>query len=372
VPDKPLKTARRYASRSSAVNRYADSTEETGDSPVGLKRYLRMGLNSVLNRYGFEIVASRLLYEWQKYPRKVSSYKQTPLPEEASSYLVQGNPRLRELQERYSSFNSEVMAPFVWTDSYVRPDDMLYFRGDNAYVWQLRGRNMNELGYALATYYVKSIDKLNLLQRLEEDELFGNYSFLVDDTLVSRDLLDSISEIYFLERHLGISSLDDLTVLDIGAGYGRLAHRMLNALPNISQYLCADAFAISSFICEYYLRYRNLEHRAEIAPIYEIEDLLRNRNVDIAVNIHSFSECRLSAIEWWLSILAKYNVKNFMVVPNPPELRTNDGVDFGDMIEKHGYRMIARDPKYRDPVVQQYAINPSNYYLFELHKNDSA
>ena len=55
-----------------------------------------------------------------------------------------------------------------------------------------------------------------------------------------------------------------------------------------------------------------------------------------------------------------------MIVPNPPELRTSDGIDFGNIIEKHGYKMIAKDPKYRDPIVQKYAINPSYYYLFEL------
>lgn len=339
---------------------------------MGLKRYLHVVLDTILNRYGFEIVASHLLYDWQKSPKTIPSYRLTPLPEGASSYLVQGNPRLRELQEGYSTFNSEVTVPFVWTDSHVGPEDMLYFRGDNAYVWQLRGWNMNEMGYALATYYAKSIDKFSLLESLEEDDLFGNYSFFVDDTLVSRDLLDSVNEIYFLEKHLGISSLNDITVLDIGAGYGRLAHRMLNALPNISHYLCTDAFAISSFICEYYLQYRNLENRANIVPLYEIEDVLRDRTVDIAVNIHSFSECRISAIEWWLSILAKYNVKYLMVVPNPLELQTNEGFDFGNIIEKHGYRMIAIEPKYRDPVVQKYAINPANYYLFELHKNTSA
>ena len=160
--------------------------------------------------------------------------------------------------------------------------------------------------------------------------------------------------------------------MDIGSGYGRLAHRMLNALPNVAQYICTDAFAISSFICEYYLRYRNLESRAKVVLLDEIEDVFRNKTIDIAVNIHSFSECHTSAIEWWLSILAKYEVKNLMVVPNPLELRTNDGVDFGNIIEKHGYRMIAKDPKYTDLVVQKYAISPSNYYLFELRQDKSA
>jgi hypothetical protein len=333
---------------------------------MGLMGSLRAVIKSLLNRYGFDIVDSRILYDWQKQIKVESSFIKSQLPNEATNYLVKDNPRLKELHNRYSIFNNEVTACSVWTDSYVSQDDILYFRGDNAYVWQLRGSNMNELGYALATYYIKTIDKFDLLNKLEEDDLFGNYSFLIGNKVVSRDLLDSINEIYFLERHLNISSSENINILDIGSGYGRLAHRMLHALSNVSQYLCTDAYAISSFICEYYIRYRKLERRAKVVALDKIEDALKNVNIDIALNIHSFSECKKSAINWWINILAKYKVKYLMIVPNHPELKTNDGVDFSSIVEMHGYRMIAKEPKYNDPVVHKYAIIPSTYFLYEL------
>ena len=78
---------------------------------------------------------------------------------------------------------------------------------------------MDIMAYALTTYYVKSIDKLGLLDQLVEDDYFGNFTFLVDNKKISRDLLDSITEIYFLEKHLNVSSLVGLKVLDIGAGH---------------------------------------------------------------------------------------------------------------------------------------------------------
>jgi len=338
---------------------------------MGLKTYLRKALNSVLKRYDYEIMESRQLYEWQKYPEAQPSYRQSRLPKEATDYLQQNNPRLQDLQARYTIFNNEVTAPLVWTDAHVRPDDILYFRGDNAYVYQLRGPNMNIMAYALTTFYVKSIDKLRLLELLEEDDFFGNFTFRIDNRLMSRDLLDSIMEIYFLEKHLSLSLSKDMTILDIGAGYGRLAHRMVGALPNIQNYLCTDAVAISSFISEYYLRFRSIEGRAKVVPLDEIENTLRNRSVNIAVNIHSFSECRISAIDWWLSLLEKHRVKYLMIVPDSGNhggelLLTNDGKDFGEVIEKHGYKLVAKDPKNRDPVVQKYAINPTYHYLFEL------
>ncbi len=336
---------------------------------MGMKSYLRDAVNLLLKRYGYEVIKSRLLYEWQQHPPQTEpTYnRHSQLPKQATSYLQQNNPRLRDLQARYSAFDGEVTAPLLWKADLVRPDDILYFRGDNAYVWQLRGRNMNPIAYTLATYYVKSIDKLGLLEVLKEDDFFGNFTFSVDNRLVSRDLLDSIIEIYFLEKHLNGFSCKDLSVLDIGAGYGRLAHRMVCALPNIAEYLCTDAFPTSTFISEYYVRFRNLENKVKVVPLDEVEQMMQERAVNVAINSHSFSECRISAIEWWLSLLRRYSVRYLMIVPNPGQLLwTNDGKDFGGAIEKHGYKLLIKEPKYGDIVVQKYAMNPTYHYLFEL------
>jgi hypothetical protein len=57
-----------------------------------------------------------------------------------------------------------------------------------------------------------------------------------------------------------------------------------------------------------------------------------------------------------------------MIVPNTGDrLLTHEGFDFSGVIERQGYRLLAKEPKYRDPVVQQYGLNPSYYFLFELH-----
>lgn len=313
-----------------------------------------------------------MLYDWRKKPEAQADASQRPLPDDAANYLIKSNPKLIELQTKYADFDAEVTTPLIWTDDYVSPADMLYFRGDNAYVWQLRGTNMHPVAYTLTTYYIKSIDKLGLLDKLHEDSYFGNYVYPVDNRLVSRDLLDSLLELYFLETHLQLATLENLTVLDIGAGYGRLAHRTINAFPNCAEYLCTDAFALSTFIADYYLRFRNIDDKARSIPLYEIEKTLRGRSIDVAVNIHSFSECQLSAIEWWLSLLQANRVKFLMVVPNARDhggacLQTNDGKDFGSLIEKYGYKLIVKEPKYNDPVVQKYAINPTYYYLFAFH-----
>ena len=332
---------------------------------MGIKTRVRSQLEALAVQFGYRLLPEQSLYEWQKRPGGPQRSARPPLPEGAAAYLVRDNPRMRELKERYAGFDKDVTTPLVWSEDVVSAEDMLQFRGDNAYVWQTRSHGMNILAYALTTYYAKSIDRLGLFDRLSEDGLFGAHTFSIDQRLISRDLLDSIIEMNFLEKHLGISSRADLKVLDIGAGYGRLAYRMATGLPNLATYLCTDAFPVSTFLSEYHLRFRKVEEKTTVVPLDEIQGVMEQHTVILAVNIHSFSECRPSAINWWLTLLERSRVQYLMIVPNPPELQTNDGVDFSGIIEQHGYRLIAREPKYSDPVLQEYGVNRSNYYLFE-------
>lgn len=335
---------------------------------MGIKSRLLEALNSFFKQFGYELIND----QWQTLYKPSSQAEPEPptliLPPGASEYLVKDNPRLTDLSMRYAAFDTKVTTPLKWTDSFIDSNNLLYFRGNNPYVWQIKGMNTNRLAYALTAYYVKSIDTLGLLDLLEEDNNFGAISYTIANKSVSRDLLDSIIELYFLEKHLNISAATNLSILDIGAGYGRLAHRMLSAFPNLTEYLCADGYPISTFISEYYLQFRNLAGKAKVVPLDEIELALSERSVDIAVNIHSFPECRISAIDWWLSLLVKHQIRYLMIVPNIGDsLQTHDGRDFKNLITEHGYRQIAKEPKYRDPVVQQYGLMPVYHYLFELN-----
>ena len=341
---------------------------------MSLKSQLRDLLTAFLNRYDYEVVPRTGLYDWQRQSHSKSPERgprPARLPDGAKDYLRWDNARLSQLQQAYSRFDESVRLPLVWTEGHVRPDDLTSFRGDNAYVWQRRGQNMNPLGYILTAYYVKSLDTLHLLDRLVEDDYFGASTILVDDKVVSRDLLDSIIELSFLERNLCVSERANLSILDIGAGYGRLAHRAVTALPNVRCYYCTDAVPVSTFISEYYVRFRNAGERVQVVPLHEIEGALASRTVDLAINVHSFSECTLSAIEWWFRLMEKSGIKHAMIAPNPVDhggelLTTNDRQDFSHVVERHGYRLIAKEPKYRDACVQKFGIMPTHYHLFEL------
>jgi SAM-dependent methyltransferase len=289
------------------------------------------------------------------------------------AYLSWQNPRLAEINEQYSRSLPSVMRPSRWTTEYQgRHIDLTRFRGDNAYVFS--DKNI-ESTYALTSYYLSTFDRLNLLELLLEDGLFGAKLFRYKhDFLVSRDLIDSIAEIYAIISNIPPSVLQDGTILDIGAGYGRLAHRLTAAVTSIKNVMCADAVPLSTFICEYYLRCRSV-NRAFIVSFPEIESKLLANPVSLAINIHSFSECPLAAIEWWLRLVSRHSVPYLFLVPNAADhggtkllSQEIDGsrLDYAPLIQSCGYKRFALMPKYADDVIQSLGVSPTHYHFFQL------
>lgn len=324
-------------------------------------------VNNALRPLGAEIVRAHGS-RFQIYEHANGS----TIPRDAALYLTPENPKFLALKARYSGFDPAVTTPFVWTEGHVRPEDLCYFRGDNAWVRQgrARGAKVDMLPFTLSLYYLKSVDRLGLFEALDEDDCFGNVTFRMDGRSVSRELLDSVAEIQFLNRHLGLAARTDIRMLDVGAGYGRLAHRLTRALPGIESIFCTDAVAASTFVSDYYLRFRGVE-KARVVPLDEIDSTLRDHPVEIATNIHSFSECRSDAIEWWARLLSRHRVRYLVIAPNAvvrggEHLATDDGRDMLPLFERHGYRTVVKEPKFLDPVVQEHGLSPTWYHLLEM------
>jgi putative sugar O-methyltransferase len=102
----------------------------------------------------------------------------------------------------------------------------------------------NEKTYINYYKIIKSIDKDNLLNKTYKCGSYGCKSYNFDNIKISRDLLDSILEIYFLKSFF--SNLNKLSLLEIGGGYGRLCKRYLDCLPD-SKYYITDAIPQSTF-----------------------------------------------------------------------------------------------------------------------------
>jgi hypothetical protein len=300
--------------------------------------------------------------------RHTASYTRGTLPAGATEYLTRDNPRLRALQAAYRGHPAAI--PTQWDESYLRSElDLAYFRGDNAYLHQQSvARDVN---YLLSAFYLRAVDRLHLFDVLSEDDLFGNYVIPLDDgRVISRDLCDSVAEITFLEECLSLSQTRDLEVLDIGAGYGRLAYRLVSGLPNIARVWCADAVAESTFLSEYYLGFRQVQERARVLELGAVDAALGSQSVHLATNVHSFSECGIATIRWWLDLLRAHAVQYLFVVPNDDRLLSTEPDhsrrEFFPEILERGYRLVRRRPKYAESRVQANAAFPSDYYLFEL------
>ena len=287
-------------------------------------------------------------------------------PSGAREYLRGDNPHLLDLRRRYAALNHPVAAHSHWTTGFVDQNvDLLNFRGDNAYLWQVRqARGDAEMRYFANTLYIERIDHLGLLSKMVEDGAFGCHTFKYEGRHgMSRDLLDSINEIYFLDRQIGLFDRPELRVLDIGAGYGRLAHRMSEALPNLKSYVCVDAVPESTFLAEYYLKHRGLpEPLARAVPLDKIDVLKSMPQFDVAVNIHSFTECNYEAIRWWLNMVSGLNIRWLLIAPNKGPAGSEHDLfsiesdqtrrDFTNLLEEAGYRQELSAPKFDDPHLQ--------------------
>jgi FkbM family methyltransferase len=294
------------------------------------------------------------------------------LPAGAEEQLRDDHPRLVELRRAYAALDLPVTAASRWSPERVRAFlDLRWFRGETLITWHYReDPAATDRRYRAIHDGVRRDDLLGLLDRLEEDGLFGCWTFDVGaGRRVSRDLLESAAELNFLERRWQLTQRPRLRVLDIGAGYGRLAHRATSALGNLDDWCCVDAVPESTFLSEYYLGFRAAAPPARVVALPEIEAALRPGAFDLAVNVHSFSEMPLAAIEWWVALLERLGVPALFVVPNEPEELLSleaDGSrrDFGALIERTGYALEARDPMIGDAAIAAEAAMRDHHHLF--------
>lgn len=207
--------------------------------------------------------------------------------------------------------------------------DKKNFRGEAHYV-----------GNQIAYPYKEMVDYIRTLKKpwfdiLKEDHEFAPLTGDVDGTLVSRDLLDSILELEFLEQQCGLP-MEDICAIDIGSGYGRLAYRLTTAFPKAFVY-CTDAIPLSQGICREYLQFRKMD-RAEVVLPSELDKI---NTPKLAINIHSWPECARSEINGWLDWIVAKDIPYLFVIPHqynkPLFACLEDNKSFLPEIEAHGF-----------------------------------
>jgi hypothetical protein len=336
-------------------------------NPQLVKGWAKRKAQAALVRSGY--LVTRVDDEARKY-LEVSHDGDVPLPPGAEAALRADNVRLAELRAAYDALDYPSAVPSQWSDAFLKKNlSLAWFRGDNAYVWQFRlFRGSAHTRNYLALLDIASRDKLGLLSKLKEDGLFGAFTFTFGDRPpVSRDLLDSVNEINYLDDQIGLGAMEAPTVLDIGAGYGRLAYRMVEGLPNLAAYDCTDGVAISTFLCEYYLGFRGIGSPARVVPLSEIHKL--RDQYTVAVNVHSFSEQTHASIAWWLDQIAQRDIEWLLIVPNTQgELVSTevDGTrrDFEPAVLKAGYELADHRAVYQSDEMREMIGLYDEFYLF--------
>ena len=183
---------------------------------------------------------------------------------------------------------------------------------------------------------------------------------------------NSILEISFLDRHLGLARLRGSPCSTSGPGMAALRTASRPPSPGRRKILCTDAVPESTFLCEYYLDFRGVADRTEVVPLDEIGTRLPTDRIDVATNIHSFSECPLSAVEWWLDAIVGARVRYLMVAMEcAGRLLTTEPngahIDLMPAIRSRGFRPVAVESKYEGaPSLQRLGIARDTYmFLFE-------
>lgn len=348
-----------------------------------MRQTLKRLVHTVLVRLGYTV--RRLS------PQERSAFMELQRPDTTAFGDVFGDraERLDELRRRYAAVNTPAAVHSVWAHRKSKANlvstglagvDLTRFRASGSYVWNYYGATDAEaerLKYYVFHQSVKSADAAGLVGKLTEDGAFGCPTFTFGGSgPISRDLLDSVAEITFLQNHVGVLDRGDIRVLDIGAGYGRMAHRMLEANPALTGYTCVDAVPESTFLCEYYLEFRGLDDRSEVIPLDEVDARLTGP-FDVALNIHSFSECTYAAVEWWMHRVRSLEVPYLMIVPNPDERFETDADrfvssepdgskrDYLPLLAELGYEMAAREPLVDDDARSVLGVDDV-MFLFKL------
>jgi SAM-dependent methyltransferase len=337
---------------------------------TGAKAFVKRRLESLLATRGYSLIPTHVLRQYDTGSDPVPS---PPASAEALQYLRNDNPRLQELRRRYAALSVDAVAHSLWNADYISAEVLLdRFRAHSAYVWGYEELSRpTQMKYFMYAQYAKA-KAPHVLARLQEDGAFGAmcYDFAVAGR-VSRDRLDSAIEIDFLDRHAKVLTRPQLRVLDIGAGYGRLAHRFCESGAQVADYVCVDAIPESTFLAEYYTGFRGLRDRVRVVPL---DELVKNGapslgRFDLAINVHSFSECSYAAIQWWIARLQELAVPYLFIVPNTDTRFISTETDrtrkdFLPLLEKAGYRVVAHEPLFDNPDLLRLLTITDQLYLF--------
>jgi len=241
------------------------------------------------------------------------------------------DPKIKRLTEWFLSepsirpFLSFIENPDHLTDEgYLAQPDTQIFRNDPQQM------ALYEMLVVLGWEYCKSRDPLGICSRLEEPELGNPIRVHYEGKLISQDLSTSFVEVTdFLGPWRERYGDNPVSIIEIGGGYGRLAHAMMSTTM-VDKYFVVDippALHVSRWYLEklfpekVIFEYRPFTEWDEVASDVEKSDivfllprqieLIPDQMVDIGISVSSLHEMRLAQANNYLKQLARI-VRHFI------------------------------------------------------------
>lgn len=163
--------------------------------------------------------------------------------------------------------------------------------------WPRRDRWLYVFAVRLVWEYARRNDPLGVVE-LAEPQLGNPLPVRWNGRLISQDLANSALEAAAIARALG--DRRPQTVLEVGAGYGRLTYAMLNAWPEARATIVDIEPALT--ISRWYLSQLFPAHRLDFRSPREADDLL-DGFADLAVSISSLHEMTPAHVDGYLHML---------------------------------------------------------------------
>jgi len=197
--------------------------------------------------------------------------------------------------------------------------------GDREEMLQSRSSRLAYAVYvALFWERVRAVDRLRLLDALEEPELGAPVSVLYRGRRISQDLCNSVLEFYSVADALPSGALDGSRILELGPGYGRVAWVYLTAVPGCRYVLCdippalavAQEYLTRLFPDRRAFRFRHFDSHAEVAA--ELDDaelafltpnqldLIDPAGATLFLNISSLHEMRPDQIAHYIGQVGRH------------------------------------------------------------------
>ncbi len=212
-------------------------------------------------------------------------------------------------------------------------------------------RRAARAGYALFVAllweYARTRDRMDLLERLQEPDLGRPLYVRHGDRLITQDLCNSVLEFHSIIDALPSGRPAGRGVLELGAGYGRLAWVFLHVFPECPYFICdippalavAETYLTTLFPDRRVFRFRHFDTHADVRKEMEqaqLGFLMPNQlalvppwGAGLFVNVSSLHEMRPEQIEYYLAEVSRHTHGYFYSKQWIRSFNRHDGITIG-------------------------------------------